>query len=93
MNSDGTGATFRERSTWAQLITTALIYGGVLIGTFQDPTNASRTAGFLAGAVVLQVLALTVLHPMLAGQFLLFCFVGSEVVRLATQAVSYRRGV
>ncbi len=33
------------------------------------------------------------LHPLLVGHFLLFAFVLSEVVRFATRAISYRRGL
>lgn len=152
MNVDGTGATFREQSTWAQLITTVSIYGVVLVAILMDATNAPRTAWLLGGGVLVQVMALAVfhaviavrapaepdderdwaidlrsdrysrfilgtgvvlaigaivvqgilagghdrgsilLHPLLTAQVLLLFLVGSEVVRLGTRAVAYRRG-
>lgn len=62
MNEDGTGATFRERSTWATLSSTLVIYGGLFLAVLPDPTNAVRTAVLWAIAVVLQVAWLVVTH-------------------------------
>ena len=50
MNPSGTGAPFRERSNWAQLITTVVIYGAMLIAILSAPSNAFLTAVLLAAA-------------------------------------------
>lgn len=62
MNPDGTGTSFRLRSTWAQLVIIAVLYGGALIGISLDPANPFRTAGFLISATVLLTIALAVVH-------------------------------
>lgn len=172
MNAEGTGAPFREGSNLALLVTTVVIYGGVLVAILVDPTNPFLAGGSLVAAVVLQVIALIVihialaagtrqepdderdtaielrstrfsqyilgggvmvavfaiivqqvmrtpgeaaleagrlaesanalaslgetplwLHPMIVGHFLLFTFVLSEIVRFATRAIDYRRGL
>ena len=62
MNPDGTGTSFRLRSTWAQLVSITVLYGGALIGISIDPTNPLVTAGFLTAATILLVIALVVLH-------------------------------
>jgi TRAP-type C4-dicarboxylate transport system permease large subunit len=63
MNHSGTGADFHERSNLACLVTTALIYPGLLVGAFVVPVSLT---GLLIVGVILQVIALVVLHVLVA---------------------------
>jgi len=65
MNHNGTGADFHERSNLACLVTTALIYPALLVGAFMAPTPMTLV-GLLIVGVILQVIALVVLHVLLA---------------------------
>lgn len=65
MNTRGTGADFHERSNLACLVTTALIYPALLAVAFAAPTPVSMI-GLLIVGVTLQVLALIVLHALVA---------------------------
>lgn len=66
MNAEGTGAPFREGSNLAQLITTMVIYGGLLVAILTDPTNPFLAGVSIAVAVVLQVIALIIIHVFIA---------------------------
>ena len=84
---DERDAAIRLRSTrYSQM----LLATGVLLcvtGLIVQQALASASGGSAAGIDPLW------LHPLLAGYVLLLFFVASELVRLATRAVSYRRGI
>lgn len=61
MNTSGTGASFRERSNLACLITTAAIYPAVLALAFSYP-SPFILVGLLVGGVVIQIIAMILLH-------------------------------
>lgn len=65
MNASGTGAAFQEGSNLACLITTALIYPSIIATALVVPTPVSLV-GLLITGVIIQVLALTALHIVLA---------------------------
>lgn len=65
MNTAGTGADFQERSNLACLITTAVIYPAILVIAFLNPVPGVLI-GLLVAGVVLQVIALGVLHVLAA---------------------------
>ncbi len=66
MNVEGTGASFRELSAWAQLASLSLAYAGVLFISLAEPTNAVRLAVACTGGLVLIVVAMIVSHSLLA---------------------------
>jgi len=66
MNTKGTGATFRELSSWATLASITLAYLVVVIGAWPDPTSATRLAYLIGGAIVFQIIVLIVSHALLA---------------------------
>lgn len=153
MNSKGTGATFREQSTWATLVTTVIVYVALLFAVLYDPGNAWRTAWLLGAAVVVEIgvlvlahivlairareepdderdaavalrslryshvvlgagivlsilgllagqilrsredaLPVAILDPLWIGHWLVFCLVLSEIARLVSRVIGYRRG-
>lgn len=61
MNTAATGAAFQERSNIACLVTTAVIYPAILVIAFLNPTPGTLI-GLLIAGVILQVIALAVLH-------------------------------
>lgn len=61
MNPNATGAAFQERSNLACLATTAVIYPALLVIAFLNPTPGALI-GLLIVGVILQVIALAVLH-------------------------------
>lgn len=66
MNPDGTGASFRELSAWAQLVSLTVAYVAVVAVSLAEPTNALRLAVACAGGLVLLVAAMIVTHSILA---------------------------
>lgn len=65
MNASGTGATFREWSNFACLVSTAVVYPTILVIAWRSPSLASMI-GLLIAGVVVQTVMLVVLHIVLA---------------------------
>ncbi len=66
MNNRGTGADYREKSAWASLMTTGLVYAVVLTSIAAAPESLFGTVGVLIVGVVMQTLAMIVLHIVFA---------------------------
>lgn len=67
-NPSGTGATFRARSSLACLVTTVALYGVALGAILIEPGDALRAVVLLGAAVVAQIVALIVVHAVIAAR-------------------------
>ncbi|MBO6739099.1 MAG: accessory gene regulator B family protein [Phycisphaerales bacterium] len=66
MNESGTGTEFRLRSSWACLVTTALIYPALILAGILADWRAPILAIMLAVGVAAQALVLIIVHIYLA---------------------------
>lgn len=66
MNDSGTGAEFRVRSSWACLITTALIYPVLIAAGLMWGWNGIELAAMLGVGIGIQAVVLVVVHIYLA---------------------------
>lgn len=62
MSDERSTMTFTEKSTWATLLTTGLIYGVYFGALVAGSPSGPESVGWLAGAVAAQVVAMVVIH-------------------------------
>jgi len=67
MNTDGTGASFREGVAWTTCIATGVAYPFVMGAVLMNPASATRTAVLYGGLVVFLVVAEIVVAIVLSG--------------------------